>query len=552
MLSITLLATGNLIVNTSLGPIQGNQGNTTSCASFYGVPYAAAPVGQSRFKPPQSAQAWMAPRPAFKVGRSCLQTFADGEVKLPLALEELLEELHIGMEPMAEDCLFLNVFAPGMSTARTGSSTAALKPVMVWFHGGSYLGGSGDLQSTLPLYDGRAFCHASDVVIVSVNYRLGIFGFYASDALVAEGGTAGNMGIQDQRFALEWVQANAHHFGGDKDKVTIFGESAGGGSVATHLTAHRSRALFSRGIMQSGGLWLGEFMARKQHSAAVAAAAGCRPTTNATGEDDGVLACLRELKGLELLHKQLDGGGTSSWGPTADGFEYAKGVTQRQLLSSGSFAPKPMLVGTNLNESALFDCPPFGAPLSANLSEREFRRRVGESLRLEQGSAALDKVVSAYSAGDHYAGSWRAALIDVHTDVEFFCGSRTLLDATANQSQPAFAYLLRRPVRLLSIDPCWGPEGVPHMTDVLLLWGNVDQVLTQEERALGARMRTYWASFAKEAAPAPEAAWPVWHGSAQSRRYLALDAPGADVPGEQWKKRQCDLLDAIRYAQQAQ
>ena len=179
------------------------------------------------------------------MGKSCLQTFGDSLFNLPLLLEELLEKLHLAMEPMGEDCLFLNVYTPANLTSTSANANAKvnsnanatatandeLLPVMVWFHGGSNMGGSGDLQSDYPLYDGKKLCAAGDepVVIVSVNYRLGIFGWLAHDQMLEQDGTAGNMGLQDQRMALEWVRDNAKAFGGDPTRVTIFGESAGAG-----------------------------------------------------------------------------------------------------------------------------------------------------------------------------------------------------------------------------------------------------------------------------------------------------------------------------------
>ena len=154
-------------VNTSLGPVLGTARAPGECVSFYGVPYAAPPIGANRFKPPQPATPWDTPRTAFDVPDSCLQTFGDGSINLPEKLEEVLEKLHLGMGPMSEDCLYANVFAPPHAIGN------ASLPVMVWFHGGSYLGGSGDEQSGFPFYDGRHLCLAGDVIVVTVNYRLG-------------------------------------------------------------------------------------------------------------------------------------------------------------------------------------------------------------------------------------------------------------------------------------------------------------------------------------------------------------------------------------------
>ena len=523
LLPIVVAAAPNpstVTVNTTLGPIEGTATAPGECVSFYGVTYAAPPIGGNRFKPPQPATPWTTPRTAFDVPDSCLQTFGDGSINLPEKIEELLEKWHLGMGPMSEDCLFANVFSPPRAL-----SNASELPIMVWFHGGSYLGGSGDEQSGRPFYDGRKLCLDADVVVVTVNYRLGVFGFFASEELRAEGGTAGNMGIQDQRAALQWVRANARSFGGRADKVTIFGESAGGGSVATHLTARHSAGLFSAAIMQSGGLWLRPFDGAAQQSRAFATAAGC---ANAS------LACLRAADALDLLHLQLDH--ATPAGPCADGHEFAPGAAGSQwgLLSSGAFAAVPVLAGTNLNESALFDCPPIGSTPS-DLDEAGFRSRTAAELGVPASGAAMDRVLAQYNATG-YGGSWRRAYTDLETDAHFYCDTRHVLNGVAHASAPTFEYRLQRTPSWLGLDPCMG---VPHASDLFFLFGNFDKLLTPEEVALGRRMRQHWAAFAHTHAPA--AGWPAY-GS--ERRYLALNLVD-DAPGAQWKRAQCDVLDAL-------
>ena len=196
-----LIDVHSVVVNTTLGPVNGTAASRGVCGSFYGIPYAAPPTGANRFRPPQPGIKWTAPRPALRanIGKSCLQTFGDAFINLPLSVEKFLENHPEAshMEPMSEDCLFLNVW----TTANTTTNLDSL-PVMVWFHGGSYMGGSGVLQSNYPFYDGQHLCVAAaaqdGVVIVTVNYRLGVFGFYSSEALLRETGTSGNMGTQDQ------------------------------------------------------------------------------------------------------------------------------------------------------------------------------------------------------------------------------------------------------------------------------------------------------------------------------------------------------------------
>lgn len=518
------VAAGGLVVNTSLGPVEGNPAKSNQCASFYGIPYAAPPIGTNRFKPPQPGVPWHAPRGAYRVGKSCMQPFGDGALSLPPSIEHFAEKF---LSRMGEDCLYLNVFTPQVHEK-------ASLPVMVWIHGGSYLGGSGDYQTGFPIYDGHRFCRDGDVVLVSVNYRMGIFGFHTSDELLTTEGTAGNMGIQDQRAALQWVQANARAFGGDPNRVTIFGESAGGGSVVSHLSFEKSAPYFHAAIVESGGLWVRRMADAVDASDAAAKVAGC------VGESN-TLACLRKVPAYDLLHAQIKGGwgypaGNYSSGPTADGHELPMGSVSRDVLRNGNFHAKPIMVGANRNESALFDC--LSTPSS--LSEAGFRQKLSDTLKkghVNATQAELDHMVALYDA-KLYGGSWKRAAIDMDTDVAFNCGSRFVLSANAKKGQPTYAYHLLHPWSPMKLYPCLG---VPHATDVIFLFENVNPLLSKDEKDLGSRMLKYWTDFARNHKPSDS--WPAYDAKAQ--QYLTLDVP-ADTPQANWHRDQCDAWDALQ------
>jgi para-nitrobenzyl esterase len=197
---------------------------------FRGIPYAAAPVGERRFKAPEPPRSWDGERPCLDFGPSCPQLTVSGS--------GLADALNVS-GPLDEDCLFLNVWTPAADGAR--------RPTMVWLHGGAFTAGSG----AIPLYDGGAFSR-DDVVLVTVNYRLHAFGFLRLADLVPGSDATGNLGILDQIAALEWVRDNIAALGGDPDNVTVFGESAGGMSVGTLLGMPAARGLFRRAIAQSG------------------------------------------------------------------------------------------------------------------------------------------------------------------------------------------------------------------------------------------------------------------------------------------------------------
>ena len=188
---------------------------------FADIPYAAPPVGPLRFRPPAQAKAWKGVRDATKPGPRCIQD--------PGADPEFGRQSD-------EDCLTLNVWTP--------TTTTPPKPVMVWIHGGSFTGGSGKI------YDGQWLVERGDIIVVTINYRLGTLGFLAHPGL-GPPGDVGNYGLQDQQAALRWVRDNIANFGGDPEKVTVAGESAGGMSVCDHLVAPGSQGLFRAAIIQS-------------------------------------------------------------------------------------------------------------------------------------------------------------------------------------------------------------------------------------------------------------------------------------------------------------
>ncbi len=219
------------IVNTQYGFVQGASADTNGVTAFEGIRYAAPPVGDLRWKAPQPAPAIAGVETATAFGNVCIS--AD-----PVSPDTSDET-----QPQSEDCLTLNVWSPSVS------ATAA-KPVMVWIHGGGFQFGS----SADPTYNG-ALLATKDVVVVSMNYRLGVFGFFATDSLDAEAGTSGAYGFLDQIAALKWVKANIRQFGGDPDRVTIFGESAGAHSVGILLASPLAKGLFSSAIIESGAFW---------------------------------------------------------------------------------------------------------------------------------------------------------------------------------------------------------------------------------------------------------------------------------------------------------
>ena len=307
-------------------PAQYEARLTADARLFQGIPYAAPPVGQLRWASPQRAASWRGIRDATKPGNRCAQA------------EGLIDPAST-----TEDCLYLNVTTPRQSSGHK-------LPVMVWIHGNGFISGAGSL------YDAQQLANSGQVVVVSPNYRLGIFGFLAHPAL--DHGQArqlsGNFGIEDQQAALRWVKRNAAAFGGDPGNVTIFGESAGGTSVCSHLVAPGSAGLFQKAIVQSaqctGRKWSPgpptwfplPRSEREQHGLEVAAKVGCTDPGTAA-------ACLRG-KRTEKLSKWSDDGVGS--GPTVGGGVLP--LSPDRAFATGRFNHVPIIQGTTRDEHRLF------------------------------------------------------------------------------------------------------------------------------------------------------------------------------------------------------
>lgn len=311
-----------LTVMTESGPVHG--ATTGGVRRFLGIPYAAAPVGELRWKEPVAPAPWTTTREATVAGAMCPQV-------LPV----------VNIETGNEDCLFVNVFVPD-------KPSRGLAPVMVWIHGGGFTVGSG-LDD-----DPTRLAAKSGLVLVSINYRLGPFGFLAHPALTAETAdhAAGNLGIQDQQAALRWVRKNIRAFGGNPKNVTIFGESAGGISVCSHLVSPASKGLFRRAITESGPCL------SPVPSRAAAEAQGERfaQTVGCDGAPD-VLACLRAVPTHDALvalppDPTFLFDRSVNWLPTGDDVVLPQDIPG--AFESGDFHHVPTIIGVNRDEGRLF------------------------------------------------------------------------------------------------------------------------------------------------------------------------------------------------------
>jgi para-nitrobenzyl esterase len=318
---------------TDAGILEGRVDAASRVLVFEGIPYAAPPVGQLRWRPPQRPARWDGVRKADQLARNCVQ-------------RRVYDDIDAFAAGVSEDCLYLNVWT---------QSTSGRRPVMVWIHGGGFFAGFGGEER----HNGARLTQKG-AVVVTLNYRLGAFGFLAHPALTAESPrrASGNYGLLDQIAALQWVQRNIARFGGDPSRVTIFGESAGGMSVGALIASPLAKGLLHRAILQSG-VGVGPFVQRLDTAEAV----GMRVASalGISGRDATAAARLRAMNADSVLAASFRVAGRTSpihW-PTVDGYVLPRSVDA--ALVHGSANPVPVIVGSNGDEPDAA----FGAPSRA-------------------------------------------------------------------------------------------------------------------------------------------------------------------------------------------
>jgi para-nitrobenzyl esterase len=490
------------LVRIDAGEITGGYADSGKSIRVYrGIPYAAPPVGALRWKPPRPVEPWTGVRACTGFGNACPQPSG---IRYGPGVRE----------PQSEDCLYLNVWTPARGPG-------AKLPVMFWIHGGGHTIGAGSLET----YHGAELAKRG-VVVVTINYRLGPFGYFAHPLLSAETkhGISGNYGLLDQVAALRWVKRNIAAFGGDPGCVTIFGESAGSVSVSCLMVTPISKGLFHRAVAQSGGVTgiretLGS-MERK--GVEIERELGCH-------REEDRLAALRAVPAERLLaasHPSVARADGNRFGPIVDGRLLPRHPAE--LWAEGKTHRVPFMAGSNADDGGVFT---RGIKLRNERGYRFALRRIfGEDAR---------RVEEMFPASDDEDVMLTARRL---VTVCFFVSSmRSLARGSAATGSKTWLYHFRR------VSPLAERLGLgaAHGLEIPYVFGTFGpRGFDETDRALGEKMRSYWVQFARTGDPnadgLPE--WPAY--DAKTDRHL--DFGDEVVAGAKLWAQACDLFDGIR------
>jgi para-nitrobenzyl esterase len=509
---LALAGTAGAQVRTDAGLIEGTPGSGSRGAAFKGIPFAAPPVGDRRWKPPQAVTPWPGVRKATAFGPRCMQG-------------RIFEDMVFRDKP-SEDCLYLNVWTPSTPPPNA-------LPVMVWIHGGGFVAGS----ASEPRQDGERLAEKG-VIVVGINYRLGAFGFLAHPELTKESGqgASGNYGLLDQVAALQWVQRNISAFGGDPACVTIFGESAGSFAVSALMASSLAQGLFQRVIGESGAFFSVGDGTLAPKSLAASEEVG-QQFAASMGADS--LAALRARSADDVLKASL---GKRPWfGPTIDGYMLREDAYA--IFTAGKQTRVPLLAGWNADESRSAVTLASEKPTAKTFADQT-RARFGDSaeaiLKAYPAASDAEALESAASlASDMFMGYATWKWIEMHLETG---------------RSPVFMYSFDR---VIPIAPHHKGNGRPvtardigarHAGEIEYVFGALASSprvpWEPVDHRLSDRMMSYWTNFARCGDP-NGASLPKWPRYDKESGYLVLHLGDPTQAAPDSRRSRYEALDAF-------
>ncbi|MBN2318126.1 MAG: carboxylesterase/lipase family protein [Acidobacteria bacterium] len=481
-----------VIIGTEYGRVEGTREDGQYV--FKGIPYAAAPVGRLRWHAPQPPEPWNGVRPALEFGPVAPQN--------PMLGMEAMADFAV-TEPQDEDCLYLNIWTPAADKAR--------RPVMVWIHGGAFIIGSGSQE----MFRGNTLVNRGDIVLVTINYRLGALGFMNLNEITRGRVPAtGCEGLLDQIAALDWIRENIEAFGGDPDNITVFGESAGAMSIGDLLGMPAAKGKFRKAILESGGAATVGLLEDSVDTASrfldilTLKGTDANPLYSLTVQQ--ILSAQQKLNAV--LHEKDNR--LTPFQPVVDGMVMPE--IPIHAIEKGAATGIPTLAGTNLDEFRLF-----------NAMDRSFRKmdEAGMVRRLEAiiPTEHLPDVVTAYRRGRSQRGEDTGAgelLTAIQSDYMFRIPVLRLVEAQCRNRQPAYNYLFTWKSPVMK-----GKLGACHTLEIGFVFGNYDERFCgagPAADALSHKMQDAWIAFARTGNPGCESLG-SWEPYGERRNVMVLD-----------------------------
>ena len=489
------------LVSTSYGQLQGDTDD--GCVVFRGVPFAQPPVGELRWRPPEPLQPWDGVRDATQFSASAMQSRIPGDVGVLIG---------IPAQEQSEDCLYLNVWTPACDDRK--------RPVMVWIHGGGNTVGSG----TQPRIDGKHLAMAGDVVVVTLNYRLGALGWLHAPIL----GAYGNEGLLDQTAALFWVRREIAAFGGDPQNVTVFGQSAGGFDIAHLMAMPAATGAFDKAIPMSGSLIETITKVEARRSAE-------KFLLRFGGWDDPER--MRQVAASDLIDYQVElsgsGLGGARFGPVADG--YSLGLDAEARIGAGiQTKSMPMLIGHTKDEFNLFTATRGDAPEMSDNDLLAAATAPFGAMRAAEGVDCYRRARAARGESTRNEDIWNAVM----TDSMFRYPSVKTAEAQGRHTPEVWSYRFDYP------SPAYdGKLGSCHSLDIPFIWGtyeadNMKRFCGDASPALAALSETMmqtWLAFAKTGNPNNDRLpdWPVYDTDSRAVMTLNHNSEVVNAPADE-------------------